>query len=160
MWIIRLHCRINENIRSHFDSKYPYVGCLANIEVPYGPSNTSWWSENLLLAGEYYYALALQNPLHISHRCRGIDLGCSLSVTSYGKGEVHTHCRPEHCASGRRCVQQIGSTFCGCSMTGFNGPICTNGMSHGMQLMLVAPTNLQSFQTKSYSSFVVSMKYF
>lgn len=118
---------LNENIRTQFESHYPYEGCLADLDVTYGPNSEFVGTPPNF---EIRHTSPPINPLHYSQMSPDILPGCSPLDTSLGGKEMaQTRCRPGNCGYGGRCIQQLSSTFCDCSLSGFAGHDCTDRMS-------------------------------
>ncbi|KAM7535315.1 hypothetical protein Aperf_G00000097705 [Anoplocephala perfoliata] len=109
------------DLRKHFLAAYGYDGCLADIGIFYASSKTT--------ALNFQYPPT--NPLRMAKNTRSVKLGCQLmpqrtSDATWGTKSASSQCRPGVCGFGGRCVQQLDTYFCDCTMSGFNGPVCTD----------------------------------
>ncbi|KAL5966429.1 Neurexin-1, partial [Taenia solium] len=113
--------------RNSFRSTYEYDGCLADIEIV----QKSVESTLIIESNASHPPI---NPLRSAKYTRGVKLGCRLSEQRTSEGawkasSAPSQCRPGICGFGGRCVQQLDTYFCDCTMSGFSGPVCTDGSS-------------------------------
>ncbi|KAL7061062.1 hypothetical protein AAHC03_09690 [Spirometra sp. Aus1] len=91
-----------------------YDGCLAKISVSQSADGDG--TDDVLDP---------VNPLRFAKSLRYVEAGCHLTDDAWEE-DSDTTCRPGVCGFGGRCVQQLKTYFCDCSMTGFTGPVCTD----------------------------------
>uniref|UniRef100_A0A158R821 Neurexin 2a n=1 Tax=Taenia asiatica TaxID=60517 RepID=A0A158R821_TAEAS len=111
-------------LRNSFRSTYEYDGCLADIEIV----QKSVESTLIIESNASHPPI---NPLRSAKYTRGVKLGCRLSEQRTSEGawkasSAPSQCRPGVCGFGGRCVQQLDTYFCDCTMSGFSGPVCTD----------------------------------
>ncbi|VDM18551.1 unnamed protein product [Hydatigera taeniaeformis] len=114
-----------KELRSSFRPTSEYDGCLADIEIVQKSTGSPFVIESNVF-------LPPKNPLRTAKYTRGIKLGCSLieqktNEGAWKAGSAPSQCRPGACGFGGRCVQQLDTYFCDCTMSGFSGPVCTDG---------------------------------
>ena len=115
-----------EELKRHFQAKFGYDGCVADFDIVHDAAQ--------LLSIESKLLHSPRNPLHSAKYTGGIKLGCRIeqqraSEGSWETSSLSSRCQPGVCGFGGRCVQQLNTYFCDCVMSGFNGPVCTDGMT-------------------------------
>uniref|UniRef100_A0A0X3PD61 Neurexin-1a n=1 Tax=Schistocephalus solidus TaxID=70667 RepID=A0A0X3PD61_SCHSO len=100
--------------QNQLENQQNYYGCLATISVSQSSNE-----------GEADNVSEPINPLRFFKSLHNVDAGCHLRGDVWEEDTAAT-CRPGVCGFGGRCVQQLKTYFCDCSMSGFTGPVCTD----------------------------------
>ncbi|VDD79819.1 unnamed protein product [Mesocestoides corti] len=115
-------------LRNYFRSSHGYDGCFADLNV------TQKSIQETSNKAEKSNVRVFQHPVNshrITQEARGIKLGCKFPQKQaidkiWNVNSAPTICQPGLCGFGGRCVQQLDTYYCDCSMSGFSGPVCTD----------------------------------